>query len=84
MAEKGEIDLCLNDPGFDVNIMIKCSLKAMTEVWVCQKRFRDAVKNGDIKVTGDSTLINKLQDWLRSSPLSGLGSLGKSPELVWG
>ena len=83
VAEKGEIDLCLNNPGFEVNIMIRCSLKAMTEVWVCQKRFRDAVKNGDIKVTGDSTLINKLQDWLRSSPLSGLGSLGKSPELVW-
>ena len=84
VSEKGEIDLCLTDPGFDVDIMIKCSLKAMTEVWICQKRFRDAVKNGDIKVVGDQSLINKLQDWLRSSPLSGLGSLGKLPELVWG
>lgn len=83
VAEKGEIDLCLNDQGFDVDIMIKCSLKAMTEVWVCQKRFRDAVKNGDIKVKGDSKLINKLQDWLRSSPLSKLGTLENLPELVW-
>ena len=83
VAEKGEIDLCLNDHGFDVDIMIKCSLKAMTEVWVCQKRFRDAVKNGGIKVMGDSKLINKLQDWLRSSPLSKLGTLEKLPELVW-
>lgn len=83
VAEKGEIDLCLNDQGFGVDIMIKCSLKAMTEVWVCQKRFRDAVKNGDIKVTGDAKLINKLQDWLRSSPLSRLGTLENLPELVW-
>ncbi len=83
VAEKGAIDLCLNDQGFDVDIMIKCSLKAMTEVWVCQKRFRDAVKNGDIKVTGDAKLINKLQDWLRSSPLSRLGTLENLPELVW-
>lgn len=83
VAEKGEIDLCLNDQGFDVDIMIKCSLKAMTEVWVCQKRFRDAVKNGDIKVAGDPKLINKLQDWLRSSPLSRLGTLENLPELVW-
>ena len=83
VAEKGAIDLCLNDQGFDVDIMIKSSLKAMTEVWVCQKRFRDAVKNGDIKVTGDSKLINKLQDWLRSSPLSRLGTLENLPELVW-
>ena len=84
VAEKGEIDLCLNDPGFDVDIMIKCSLKAMTEVWVCQKRFRDAVKNGDIKVMGDQNLINKLQDWLRSSSLSKLGATEKLPGLVWG
>ena len=77
VAEKGEIDLCLNDQGFDVDIMIKCSLKAMTEVWVCQKRFRDAVKNGDIEVMGDSKLVNKLQDWLRSSSLSRLGTLEK-------
>lgn len=83
VAEKGEIDLCLNNQGFDVDIMIKCSLKAMTEVWVCQKRFRDAVKNGDIKVTGDPKLTNKLQDWLRSSPLSKLGTLENLPELVW-
>ena len=83
VAKKGEIDLCLNDQGFDVDIMIKCSLKAMTEVWVCQKHFRDAVKNGDIKVTGDSKLINKLQDWLRSSSLSRLGTLDNLPKLVW-
>lgn len=83
VAENGAIDLCLNDQGFDVDIMIKSSLKAMTEVWVCQKRFRDTVKNGDIKVTGDSKLINKLQDWLRSSPLSRLGTLENLPELVW-
>ena len=82
VAEKGEIDLCLNDQGFDVDIMITCSLKAMTEVWVCQKRFRDAVRNGDIKVTGDSKLIDKLQDWLRSSPLSRLGASAHLPELV--
>ena len=77
VAEKGEVDLCLTDPGFDVDIVIKCSLKAMTEVWVCQKRFRDAVKNGDIEVMGDSKLVNKLQDWLRSSSLSRLGTLEK-------
>lgn len=70
MAEKGEVDLCLKYQGFDVDILIKCSLKATTEVWVCQKPFRDAVKNGDIKVMGDTKLIDKLQDWLRSSPLS--------------
>lgn len=83
VSEKGEIDLCLNDPGYDVDIVIKCSLKTMTAIWVCQQRFRDAVKKGDIKVMGDPRLTNKLQDWLRSSPLSQLGSLDELPKLEW-
>ena len=83
VSENGEIDLCLRDPGHDVDIVIKCSLKTMTEIWICQQQFRNAVKHGDIKVTGDSKLASKLQDWLRSSPLSRLGTIDELPELVW-
>jgi DNA-binding HxlR family transcriptional regulator len=83
VSENGEIDLCLSDNGYDVNIVIKCSLKTMTKIWTCQLRFDDAVKKGDIKVLGDAKLVGKLQEWLRSSPLSRLGSLGKLPELNW-
>jgi len=83
VTENGEVDLCLKNPGYDVDIVIKCSLKTMSAVWVCQQHFRDAVKKGDIKVLGDSKLASKLQDWLRSSPLSKLGTLEKLPELVW-
>ncbi len=83
VSQNGEIDLCLNDPGYDVDIVITCSLKTMTEIWVCQRHFLDAVKQGDIKVIGDPKLTNKLQEWLRSSPLSKLGALGKSPKLDW-
>ncbi|MEO8332006.1 MAG: SCP2 sterol-binding domain-containing protein, partial [Gallionella sp.] len=83
VSENGEIELCLSDNGFDVDILIKCPLKKMSEVWISQQRFSDAVKKGDIKVMGDQKLANKLQDWLRASPLSKLGSLGKLPELSW-
>ena len=63
--------------------MIKCSLKAMTEVWICELAFNAAVEQGDIHVLGDPKLVNKLQDWLRSSPLSKLGTLEKLPTLNW-
>lgn len=83
VAEKGEVDLCLKDHGYDVDVMIKCSLKTMTEVWICQRRFRDAVRHGDIVVTGKAKYTNKLQEWLRSSPLSRLGTVDDLPELHW-
>lgn len=84
VSENDEIDLCLNDHGHDVNIIIKCSLKSMTEVWVCKQTFRDAVTKGHIKVLGDPKLTNKLQDWLTVSPLSKLGTLESLPKLDWG
>jgi len=79
VSENGEIDLCLNNPGFDVDIIITCSLKKMTEIWTCQQTFREAVNKGDVKVMGDPKLTRHLQEWLRSSALSKLGSLNGNP-----
>ena len=81
VSENGEIDLCLNDPGYDVDIVIKCSLKTMTEIWTCQRRFNDAVKRRTVDVKGDSRLAGRLQDWLRSSALSRLGAQRESTSL---
>jgi DNA-binding HxlR family transcriptional regulator len=83
VSEDGEIDLCLNDPGHEVDMMIKASLKAMTTVWMCERKFNDAVKTGDIQVMGAPRLTARLQDWLRASALSRLGAQAKTPELNW-
>jgi len=83
VSENSEIDLCSSDPGYDVDIVIKCSLATMTKVWICQIGFNDAFAKGDIQVSGGSKLTRKLQGWLRSSPLSKLGSVGALPELDW-
>lgn len=83
ISENGEIDLCLTDPGRDVDIVIKCSLRTMTAIWTCQQEFRNAVRHGDIQVMGDRKLATKLQEWLRSSGLSRLGAQGKFPSLNW-
>ena len=84
VSENGEIDLCLNDHGYDIDILIKCSLKTMTEIWICEQSFNDAVKSGDIKIMGDPKLAKKLQAWLCASPLSRLGTLDTLPKLDWG
>ncbi len=83
VSENGEIDLCLNDHGYEIDILIKCSLKAMTRVWICEQKLNDAIKHGEIKILGEPKLINKLQDWLRTSPLSRLGTINELPRLVW-
>ncbi|MCJ7558595.1 MAG: helix-turn-helix transcriptional regulator [Gammaproteobacteria bacterium] len=83
VSEQGQVDLCLDDRGYDVDIVIRSSLKAMTQVWICQRGFNDAVRQGDIKVIGDKKLTGKLQAWLRASGLASLGARGETPELRW-
>lgn len=83
VSDNGEIDLCLNDPGYEVDVLITSALSTMTAVWTCQVKFNDAVKQGAIKAQGDPKLMNKLQDWLCSSLLSKLGTVKELPAIEW-
>ncbi|MGI9202012.1 MAG: winged helix-turn-helix transcriptional regulator [Woeseiaceae bacterium] len=73
VSENGEVELCLNEPGGDVDVVVRSPLANMTAVWTCQKPFEDAVADGEIEVFGDKNLISSLPDWLQASGLSQLG-----------
>ncbi|MGA7181175.1 MAG: helix-turn-helix domain-containing protein [Thiobacillaceae bacterium] len=60
VSENGEVDLCLNNRGYDVDILIKCSLKTMAAIWIGQQRLGNAVQKGDVKVSGDARLTSNL------------------------
>lgn len=83
ISENGDIELCLNDPGHDVDVFIESPLEVMTAVWICEIEFKDAVRQGSIKVKGDPKLTSKLQDWLCASPLSRLGTIQDAGQAVW-
>ncbi|HLE66229.1 MAG TPA: helix-turn-helix domain-containing protein [Burkholderiales bacterium] len=76
ISANGETDLCLEDPGYEVDLVIRGSLRAMTAIWTCQVRFQDAERGGEIKVLGSHDLRRKLPQWLRASYLSRLGAAG--------
>lgn len=83
VSENGDIDLCLHDHGHEVDIVINCSLKVMTKIWICEQTFNAAVKKGEISIIGKPELIKRLQEWLKTSPLSKLGTLDRFPTLSW-
>ncbi len=83
VSENNDIDLCLDDPGYEIDIIIKSPLATMTAVWTCQKKFNQCVNAGDISVAGDPKLTRHLEDWLQSSLLSRLGTVKEMPTLNW-
>jgi DNA-binding HxlR family transcriptional regulator len=73
IAQQGEVDLCLKDPGYEVNVLVRCPLRVMTKIWICASTLGDEVKKHQIELLGDPALIGNFADWLRASALSRMG-----------
>ena len=73
VAEAGETDLCMEDPGHDVDLVVETSVVALTGVWLCRSTLADAEKRGALRTFGDGNLKSRLPDWLCGSPLARLG-----------
>lgn len=73
IAQQGEVDLCLKDPGYEVNVLVRCPLRVMTKIWICASTLDEEIKKHQIELLGEPTLIGNFAHWLRASALSRLG-----------
>jgi DNA-binding HxlR family transcriptional regulator len=62
------VDLCLLDPGHDVDLFIRADLKAMTSAWMGWSNLSTELRANRIALVGDRRLIATLENWMvRSS-----------------
>lgn len=78
VCQKGEVDLCLEDPGYDVDLVVQSSLRTLTAVWMCRQRLTDAIAGGELKILGPDSLKRQLPIWLQGSPLARMGAASLS------
>lgn len=64
----GDTDLCLNDPGFDVDLYITTDLRAMTEVWMGLTTVAAAADR--FELDGQRDVAATMQQWLGLSPFA--------------
>lgn len=74
VAKSDEVDVCVKDPGKDVDIYFTSSVKTMIDVWMGDVSYRSAVRNGDLKVVGPSNLTKDIFSWMNKSVFAGLPS----------
>jgi DNA-binding HxlR family transcriptional regulator len=70
VSHDGVIDLCLEDPGFDVDVVVEAPLHVMTAIWMRDITFRVAVHSFGLTVTGERSLCRSLPEWLGASVLA--------------
>lgn len=73
VARPGQpVDLCLLDPGHDVDLFIRADLKAMTSAWMGWSSLRTEIDANRIALIGDRKLTATLEKWMvRSSYATG-------------
>ena len=71
------VDLCLHDPGYEVDLYVTGPLRTMTAVWMGLATLEREVANGGIELSGDKAIARSMQQWLGLSPFAkGVRAVG--------
>lgn len=68
--EDGEVDMCLKDPGYEVDVSIRAELRTFIEAWRGLRDLRVEIRAGRIEVFGTPSLTKRLPEWLKLSALA--------------
>lgn len=79
LLERPEADLCITDPGFEVDLFVDANLAAFARVWLGEVAIREAIRNGSIRLSGATEAVRGLPSWLLLSTLAAVPR--PSPEL---
>ncbi|HEX2033014.1 MAG TPA: helix-turn-helix domain-containing protein [Chloroflexota bacterium] len=64
----GEASVCLQHPGFDVDLLVTADLAAFYHVWLGRRRLAEAVDDGSVQLDGMPAFVRAFPTWLAWSP----------------
>ncbi|HEY2991231.1 MAG TPA: helix-turn-helix domain-containing protein [Methylomirabilota bacterium] len=64
VLEKPEADVCMRDPGYEVDLTVHADVGALARVWAGHLDWADAVRAGGIKLEGPRALVQAFPGWL--------------------
>ena len=72
IVKDNNVDLCIRDPGKDVDIYFTVDLRTMTEVWMGDISYKQVTSDGRMKVVGHPALTRDISSWLAPSIFAGI------------
>ena len=67
VLKRPEIDVCLKNPGFAVDVTIMADLEAFTRVWLGYAGLAEATRDRKVALTGSRTAVARVVDLLALS-----------------
>ena len=70
VVQQGDVELCLEDTGHEVDLTINTSLRAMTQIWMGDYSLSQARTKGLVKLIGTTQWVRSVANWLGPSPFA--------------
>ena len=74
-----DVDMCVDDPGFDVDLYVTTDLRTLTRLSMGDFLAREAVRSGAIELHGSRKLASGFGTWLGFSPFASVARPPKPP-----
>ncbi len=71
VLERPDISLCMQDPGFNTDLVVTADLAAFYRVWLGRISFQEAMQEGLVELDGLPALAQAFPRWLQLSHLAG-------------
>ena len=72
VVEREQVDICLKDPGYPVDLRIEVDLGTMTEIWLGDLPMAEAIQTGKLRLDGPVDLAHRFRTWLKLSVFSDI------------
>jgi len=72
VARQGDVDLCSENPGKDVDLYINTTVRDLAQVWRGDVPMAKALRGNTIRTHGNVHLARTIQDWLGISPYADI------------
>jgi hypothetical protein len=82
VSEGDAADLCMTDPGFEVDLFVFADLPTMTAIWTGDLGLKAALASGALEVHGPAELCRRLEAWLGLSSFASVRSMRGAPAPV--
>jgi hypothetical protein len=72
VATGDKVDVCVKDPGKDVDVHFTSSVKTMVQIWMGDTTYRKARTAGALKIVGHRNLTRDVKAWMNLSVFANL------------
>jgi DNA-binding HxlR family transcriptional regulator len=79
VLKPADVSLCIQHPGFDIDVLVRAELSALYEVWLGRITFAQALQADRLELDAIPALLRAFPQWFNLSPAAGIvQSIAKS------